>query len=196
MYRTLEKTTSSFIKEKNSKFYGFAYPISAKEELNNILSDLKSEYENASHYCYAYRLDIDGNEYRYNDDGEPSNSAGAPIYRQLLSANIVNVLVVVVRIYGGKKLGVAGLIEAYGECARLCLDEKHIITKKEKSTLVIATKRNCGYLFYQLAAKMKWADIEPVEGDPDQFKVSVDKESVDEIEKMLKELQYFELLSP
>jgi len=194
-YITLSKPTTSFLKEKNSKFYGFAYPVQDKTEIDVILKGLKSEHTEASHHCYAFSLGLNGSDYRYSDDGEPSNSAGSPIYRQILSSNSVNIFVVVVRYYGGKKLGVSGLIDAYGQAAKECLLPEFLITKRPKTWVHIRSKPNFGYKFYQLASQMKWEIYSAIEGDPDLFKVLIDDDNIQEVEKMLKELQYFELSS-
>ena len=110
-------------KVKGSKFLSYAYPVSEKDEIAEILEKLRKEHFKANHCCYAWKLGWDQPEFRYNDDGEPANSAGKPIYGQLLSFELTNVLLVVVRYFGGTKLGVGGLIQAYRESARLSLDK-------------------------------------------------------------------------
>ena len=131
-YQTLKSTSDSLFKEKGSKFYGYAFPVSSEEDVKERLFELREKHNDARHHCYGYRLGI-GNEERYraNDDGEPSNSAGKPIYGQLLSAEITNVLIVVVRYFGGVKLGVGGLISAYKTSAKLTIDAGEIIAKEE-----------------------------------------------------------------
>ena len=131
-YQTLKSTSDSLFKEKGSKFYGYAFPVSSEEDVKERLAELREKHNDARHHCYGYRLGI-GNEERYraNDDGEPSNSAGKPIYGQLLSAEITNVLIVVVRYFGGVKLGVGGLISAYKTSAKLTIDAGEIIAKEE-----------------------------------------------------------------
>lgn len=125
------------LKEKGSKFIGFAYPINSEEDLKKNLQKLSEEHPKATHHCYAFRLGLNGENYRANDDGEPSGSAGLPIYNQLLAHEITNVLVVVVRYYGGTKLGVSGLVKAYKESAKITLNESEIITKELESELEI-----------------------------------------------------------
>lgn len=117
-------------KEKGSKFIGFATPVSDETEVKNALDEVRALHPKATHHCYAYRLGIAGEIYRTNDDGEPSGSAGLPIYNQILSHGITDLLLVVVRYYGGTKLGVSGLIKAYKESAKMTLDETEIITKE------------------------------------------------------------------
>ena len=119
----------SLFKEKSSKFFGYAYPIESEEEVKPIIEILKKQHPHAVHYCYAYQIGTETIQYRANDDGEPSNTAGAPIYGQIQSFGLTNVLVVVVRIYGGIKLGVGGLISAYKTSAQITLESCEIIEK-------------------------------------------------------------------
>ncbi len=112
-YQTLSKRSEGFYAEKGSKFIGVALPCSNADEAKEHLEALRAEHPKASHFCYAYRFGLNGDEYRANDDGEPSNSAGAPILGQLQSFELTNVLIIVLRYYGGTKLGVGGLINAY-----------------------------------------------------------------------------------
>lgn len=107
----------------------FAFPIFSEEEFKNHLSHLKKEYHDARHHCYAFKLGLTENEYRYSDDGEPNNSAGKPIYGQILSKNLTNVGIVVVRYFGGTKLGVGGLVTAYKEAAADTLQNATIINR-------------------------------------------------------------------
>lgn len=117
----------SFFKEKGSKFYGFALPVRNEDEVREALDTVKKQHYSARHWCYAYRLGMNGEIYRVNDDGEPNNSAGQPIYGQILAKDLTNILVVVVRYFGGVKLGVGGLIQAYKTSAQMILNEVEII---------------------------------------------------------------------
>lgn len=125
------------LKEKGSKFIGFAFPVNNVKELKNALEKIREEHPKATHHCYAFRSGMNGENYRANDDGEPSGSAGLPIYNQLLANNLTNILLIVVRYYGGTKLGVSGLVKTYKESAKLTLDEAEIITKELESDLEI-----------------------------------------------------------
>lgn len=116
-------------KEKNSKFFGYAFPILSENEVKPIVEILRKQHPNAGHYCYAYQIGTDTLIFRANDDGEPSNSAGMPIYGQIQSFSVTNVLIVVARIFGGTKLGVGGLISAYKTTAQLTLESCEIIEK-------------------------------------------------------------------
>lgn len=129
-YKTIEKPSEEILfKEKNSKFYGYAFPVTSEEEIKNHLDSLRKQHHGAVHFCYAFQLGTDKIQYRANDDGEPSNSAGMPIYGQIQSFGITNILVVVVRFFGGVKLGVGGLISAYRTAAQMALEESQIIEK-------------------------------------------------------------------
>ena len=129
-YKTLIKPSAKVLfKNRGSKFFGYAYPVKNEEEIKQYLDELKKKHHTARHFCYAWQLGNNYEHYRANDDGEPSNSAGMPIYGQLQSFNITNCLVVVVRYFGGTKLGVGGLIQAYKTTAQLALEASKIVEK-------------------------------------------------------------------
>ncbi len=129
-YKTIAFSSPAVLfKEKNSKFFGYAFPIQSETEVKPIIDALRKQHPNARHYCYAYQIGTDTIVYRVNDDGEPSNSAGMPIYGQIQSFAVTNVLLVVVRIFGGTKLGVGGLISAYKTSAQITLESSEIIQK-------------------------------------------------------------------
>lgn len=125
------------LKEKGSKFLGFAFHIQDLQEVKLQLEAVQEQHPKATHHCYAFRLGLDGSQYRANDDGEPSGSAGIPIYNQLLAHELTNVLVIVVRYYGGTKLGVSGLVKAYKETAKSVLDSAEIVIQELENTLLI-----------------------------------------------------------
>lgn len=126
------------LKEKGSKFIGFAFPVNTETDLKKSLEKIREEHPKATHHCYAFRLGMKGENYRSNDDGEPSGSAGLPIYNQLLAHEITNILVIVVRYYGGTKLGVSGLVKAYKESAKMTLEEAEMITRELESDIEIS----------------------------------------------------------
>ncbi len=129
-YKTLAYASEEVLyKEKNSKFFGYAFPVTTEEEIKSIIDDLKKQHFSARHWCYAYQLGTTKIQYRANDDGEPNNSAGMPIYGQIQSFEVTNTLVVVVRYFGGVKLGVGGLISAYKTAAQMALEVSEIIEK-------------------------------------------------------------------
>lgn len=129
-YKTIDFSPEEVLfKEKNSKFFGYAFPIQSEEEVKPLIDTLRKQHPNAGHFCYAYQLGTDIISYRANDDGEPSNTAGMPIYGQIQSFSVTNILIVVVRIFGGVKLGVGGLISAYKTTAQLTLESCEITEK-------------------------------------------------------------------
>jgi len=129
-YQTLAAPAPEILyKEKNSKFYGYAFPVTSEEEIKIHLEQLRKQHHGAVHFCYAFQLGTDTIYYRANDDGEPSNSAGMPIYGQIQSFGLTNVVVIVVRFFGGVKLGVGGLISAYRTAAQMVLQEAEIVEK-------------------------------------------------------------------
>jgi len=129
-YKTIIKPSEEVLfKDKNSKFYGYAFPVSTENDIREILSDIKHKHQKARHFCYAYQLGHENILFRTNDDGEPNNSAGIPIYGQIQSFGVTNVLIVVVRYFGGTKLGVSGLINAYKTSSQMVLLASKIIEK-------------------------------------------------------------------
>ncbi len=135
-YLTISAAAEAIYKIKSSKFLCYAYPISSEEEIAPLLEALRKKYYDATHHCYAWRLGFDRS--RANDDGEPSSTAGKPILGQLLSREVTNSLIVVVRYFGGTKLGVSGLIEAYRDSAAAVLDEAEIIEQTVDVRLKLA----------------------------------------------------------
>lgn len=139
-YKTIEVQSCGEYKEKNSRFIAFAYPVKNIEEAHNLVKDLKGRHSKARHWCYAYRIGLDGLQFRMNDDGEPSGSAGRPILGQIDSLGLTDILVVVVRYFGGVLLGVPGLINAYKNAAIEALMEAQIVEKNiEKTVWIICT---------------------------------------------------------
>lgn len=129
-FKTIALPSSEILfKEKNSKFFGYSFPILSETEVKPIIDILRKQHPNAGHFCYAYQIGTGNVVYRANDDGEPSNSAGTPIYGQIQSFELTNILIIVVRIFGGTKLGVGGLISAYKTTAQLVLEASKIIEK-------------------------------------------------------------------
>ena len=141
-YLTLAEPAEALYKEKGSKFLAYAYPVSSEEQIRECLEALRKRYYDATHHCYAWRLGADGQNYRVNDDGEPSSTAGRPILGQLLSYGVTDVLVVVVRYFGGTKLGVSGLIAAYKESAAAVLSAAQIVER----TVDVRFEVEFGYL--------------------------------------------------
>jgi len=137
-YQTIEKPAESIFRDRGSKFLAFAFPVSSEGELKNHLTILKSEHPKANHHCWAMRLTPDRSVFRLNDDGEPSGTAGRPILNTLLSQNLTNIAVVVVRYFGGTLLGVPGLINAYKTAAEEALKLATIVEKTVNDVYTIA----------------------------------------------------------
>jgi uncharacterized YigZ family protein len=140
-YKTISKPSNEVIfKDKNSKFFGYAFPVSNEDDIKNQIETLKKQHHSARHWCYAYQLGTQEEHltYRVNDDGEPNNSAGMPIYGQIQSFEVTNVLIVVVRYFGGVKLGVSGLINAYKTTAQMALESSNIVTEIISKHILVA----------------------------------------------------------
>jgi uncharacterized YigZ family protein len=136
-YTTIEKSAQAEFRDRGSKFIAYAYPMGNVGEFKERLAAIKKEHPKATHHCFAYRIGVDGNSYRASDDGEPSGTAGKPILGQIDSKGLVNVLVVVVRYFGGTLLGVPGLIRAYRSAAALALQVSPLVQRQvEKEFLV------------------------------------------------------------
>jgi uncharacterized YigZ family protein len=128
-YKTIESASEGIFRDKGSKFIGYAYPIRSQIEVKPIITKLRTEHAKANHFCYAYRLTPDRSVFRVNDDGEPSGTAGRPILNCLLSEDITNILIVVVRYFGGTLLGVPGLINAYKTASIEAIKAASVISK-------------------------------------------------------------------
>ncbi|GFD76526.1 hypothetical protein KUL113_59460 [Tenacibaculum sp. KUL113] len=141
-YKTITKPSEeTLFKDRNSKFFGYAFPVFTEEDIKERLEELRKQHHTARHHCYAWQLGTEKIRFRANDDGEPSNSAGQPIYGQIQSFDVTNILIVSVRYFGGTKLGVGGLINAYRTSAQLALEASEIIEK----TIDIHYKLKFGY---------------------------------------------------
>ena len=139
LYKTIDFPSEEvLLKEKNSKFFGYAIPVTSEEDVKENLERLRKEHFSARHWCYAYQIGTEKIQYRANDDGEPNNSAGMPIYGQIQSFEVTNILVVVVRYFGGVKLGVGGLISAYKTAAQMALENATIIEKTINKHFIIS----------------------------------------------------------
>lgn len=138
-YKTIETATEPVLfKDKNSKFYGYVFPVHSEEDIKSHITQLKKEHHAARHWCYAYQIGTETIRYRANDDGEPNNSAGMPIYGQIQSFGVTNILIVIVRYFGGVKLGVGGLIHAYRTASQMILETSNIIEKTINNEFLIS----------------------------------------------------------
>ena len=128
-FNTVEKTSVAEFKDRGSKFIAYVFPISDTNDFKERLAEVKKEHPKATHHCFAYRLGIDGNDFRVSDDGEPSGTAGRPILGQIDSKQVTNTLIIVVRYFGGTLLGASGLINAYKSAASLALQIIPVVQK-------------------------------------------------------------------
>ena len=190
-FKTIESAVeNTLLKEKGSKFLGFAFPVNNEEELKHALEKIRAEHPKATHHCYAFRMGLNGENYRANDDGEPSGSAGLPIYNQLLANEITNVLVISVRYYGGTKLGVSGLVKAYKESAKITLEEANIITKELETTVEIQFNFNQQNIIFTLMSKY---DAKVLQFDANEnciVTASLKLSQKENISEKLSEMQY------
>ena len=165
-YKTIEKATVAEFKDRGSKFLSFSFPISSVADFKLHLAALKKEHPKSSHHCFAYRLGTDGNTFRVSDDGEPSGTAGRPILGQIDSLQLTNVLVIVVRYFGGTLLGVPGLIQAYKSATALALQQATIITKP----VLISFQLQFDYtLLNEIMRLVKQYDCEVIKNDLQLF---------------------------
>lgn len=188
-YFSIEPVENILYKDKGSKFIGYAYPVKDEAAIKEKLECIRQEHPKATHHCYAYRLGLDKNNYRTNDDGEPNGTAGKPILGQIDSIGITNTLVVVVRYFGGTKLGVSGLIDAYKETARETLAVATIITHK----ILDYYRIHCAYeqvqrvyhIVHQVQAQIISQELDILCA----FEISVTEEQKTMLEKKLTEEQ-------
>lgn len=137
-YFTISSVAEALFKDKNSKFYAYCFPINTESQFKSILGNLKKQHPKAGHFCYAYKIGTSGNLSKSNDDGEPAGSAGKPILNVINSKNLSDVLVIVVRYFGGTLLGVPGLINAYKQATIECLNSATVIEKLLESKVKIS----------------------------------------------------------
>ena len=188
-YQTIEKAIENILlKEKGSKFIGFLYPIFTDIELKEALQKIKNLHPKATHHCYAYRMGLNGENYRINDDGEPSGSAGLPIYNQLLANDITNVLLIIVRYFGGTKLGVSGLVKAYKENAKATIEEAKIITKELESEIEIIFKFSQQNIIFSLLNKFNAQVLEFDSQEQCLIRASVKTAQKENISEILSEM--------
>lgn len=164
-YFSISENVGASYKSKNSKFIAYAFPLPDLEFFKTQLDKIKLEHPKATHFCYAYRFGVDGTNFRSNDDGEPSGSAGKPILGQIDSFNLTNVAIVVVRYYGGTNLGVSGLISAYKESAKLAIKNAQIIQYDIFKYIELKTE------YADLSKIIKW--IESVKGIVLEIKMDI-----------------------
>ncbi|MFN8238535.1 MAG: YigZ family protein [Chitinophagales bacterium] len=189
-YKTIEPVEDFLYKEKSSKFIGFAYPVNNEEDIREKLSAVKNLHPKATHHCYAYRLGLDKNNYRANDDGEPNGTAGKPIIGQIDSLGLTNCLVIVVRYFGGTKLGVSGLIDAYKETARETLASATIVERKILDYYSITCHYAAINKVFQLIHKLNAVIVHQEIDNTVSFLIGIEQNKSLHLEKELKEQQF------
>ncbi len=192
-YYTIEKPATAEFKDRGSKFIAFAYPVIAADDFKKILQQLKKEHPKAVHHCFAYRIGMDGNNFRVSDDGEPSGSAGRPILGQIDSKQITNAAVIVVRYFGGTLLGVPGLINAYKTAAALALQVVPIIQKPVEELYDLHFNYN---QVNEIMMIIKQYNCSIISQDMQLFchlKIGIAKARMDEVLYCLKGLQHLEI---
>ncbi len=194
LYLTLSKSTEGEVyKEKGSKFLGYAYPLTNSDEVDNLIQLLKKAHPKARHWCYAWQVGVENPTFRYNDDGEPNNSAGKPIYGQIQSFGLTNVLIVVVRYFGGTKLGVGGLIVAYRSAARLALENAVLVER------MLTKELNLRFEYAHMDKVMRLIKENALDILSQKmelncfFKVSVRKSNLEEVVKLFEDLRCVEV---
>ncbi|WP_442796201.1 IMPACT family protein [Pelobium manganitolerans] len=192
VYETIEAPVEGVFKDKGSKFIACAFPFKQEQQLKELLEQVKIKYPKARHYCFAYRLTPDRRVFRVNDDGEPSGTAGRPILNVLLSKNLSDVLVVVVRYFGGTLLGVPGLINAYKSATELALADAKIITARVQDVYQV------GYAYAQMNEVMKIvkdADVDILTQDFDldcKLKIAINQAEVNQVIARLEAIENLE----
>jgi len=192
-YRTLKGLSEGLYKEKGSKFIGYAIPCYSGEEAKILLDEWRKQHHQARHLCYAYRFGADMKVYRANDDGEPSNSAGAPILGQIKSYELTNVLIGVIRYYGGTKLGVGGLITAYKTAAQEAIEAGSIVERELMDCIEISFDYKD---MPEVMDTIKRLDLKVISKDFSEYgkmKLALELERAGSVKNSLKEFDSLEL---
>ena len=188
-YKTISKSTEGLFKDKGSKFISYAYPVESEDEIRNIVLTIKREHHSARHHCYAWRLGHEKLLFRANDDGEPSSTAGKPILGQIQSYDLTNILIVVVRYFGGTLLGVSGLINAYRNSAQDAIIQAEIIEKLVEKQLLIEFDYGVMNEVMKIFKEEKLLQNEPQFDLRCQIKTQVRLNDLSRIEEGLKKIE-------
>lgn len=188
-YRTVSKESTSQIKEKGSRFIAFLFPIQNEKEFKKRVSGLKTEFPDAVHHCFAFRLNEPSILERFSDDGEPSGTAGKPILGQLKSADISNCALVVVRYFGGIKLGTGGLIKAYKSVAKQVIESSNIITEEIKAEAIIQCKFEQSGTVMGLLKKHRVEILKKKGSELLEIQVRIPKSEINELEKVISQME-------
>jgi putative IMPACT (imprinted ancient) family translation regulator len=192
-YRTIKSETEILHRDRGSKFWGYAYEVRSRDEAKTRVDALWERYPDATHVCYAFILGLNGEDYRANDDGEPGNSAGQPILREIKSAGLTNTLVAVVRFYGGKKLGVPGLIDAYGTSARMVLEASGQEIRVPQKQAFLRELMAKDYLIYEYVNRFKFIIVAPPDKPGGYFTISCPLHAYEALVNSFGSLPNFEL---
>jgi len=188
-YKTIEGRSEGIYREKASKFLAFALPVQSEEEVKERLAGLRKEHFSANHHCYAYMLGYDHSAYRMNDDGEPSGTAGRPIYGQILSHDLTNILIVVVRYFGGTKLGVSGLINAYKVASAEALSQAKIIEKQVFDVYSVEYKYEMMNTIMRLVKEEDWQILSTAFDTDCRIELRIRKSRIEHFAGKLKRLE-------
>jgi len=188
-YKTIEAPAQGLFKDKGSKFISFAYPVTSENEIREIVLNLKKEHYSARHHCYAWRLGPEKLQFRTNDDGEPSSTAGKPILGQIQSFDLTNILIVVVRYFGGTLLGVSGLINAYRNAAHDAILQTLIVEKLVEKRLLVEFDYGAMNEVMKLFKDEKLQQIDPVFDLRCSIKTQIRLSESDRIEEGLKKIE-------
>lgn len=184
-YKTIEKPSEGLFKDKGSKFISFAFPVNSEEEIKEIVQSIKKEHHSARHHCYAWRLGADQLHFRANDDGEPSSTAGKPILGQIQSFDLTNILIVVVRYFGGTLLGVSGLINAYRSAALDAINQAEIVEKLVEKWLLVEFDYGAMNEVMKIFKDEKLPQIDPLFDLKCKIKTHIRISELNRIEEML-----------
>ena len=188
-YKTISNPSEGLFKDKGSKFMAFAYPVSSEDEIKGIIQILKKEHYSARHHCYAWRLGHEKLLFRANDDGEPSSTAGKPILGQIQSFDLTNILVVVVRYFGGTLLGVSGLINAYKNAAHDAILQAEIVEKLVEKQLCIEFEYGVMNEVMKIFKDEKLPQVEPLFDLKCQIKTQVRLSELNRVEEAFKNIE-------
>ena len=188
-FKTISKPSEGLFKDKGSKFMSFAFPVESEDEIRNIIQVLRKAHHSARHHCYAWRLGYDKSVFRANDDGEPSSTAGKPILGQIQSFDLTNILIVVVRYFGGALLGVSGLINAYRNAASDAILQAEIIEKLVEKQLLIEFDYSVLNEVMKIFKEEKLTQNEPQFDLSCQIKTQIRLNDLDRIEEGLKKVE-------
>ncbi|MEO0528627.1 MAG: YigZ family protein [Bacteroidota bacterium] len=182
IYKTISGPSNEILfKDRKSKFYGYAVPINDREEIKAHIELLRKKHHTANHICYAWQLGVENVHFRVNDDGEPSNSAGMPIYGQIKAFGLTNIFVAVIRVFGGTKLGVGGLVQAYKTAAKMALEDSTIVEKVIVQRFLLSFEYALMEKVMRIIKQHKLTISSPELGIKCSYIISVRKKKIDEI---------------